>query len=276
MRGQVRDAERAVADYKSANSMVDVTQGNKLISRQIEDLTQQLALARSRTADAWARLERVEHVTKYTTDPAALAEALQSPVIANLRAQLAETARAEAENNALYGDRHPTRIGVRAQLEGIRRQIDNELARIVAGVRNDYKVAGDREKSLERELTSLKDKFAVAGQANVRLHELEREAQATRALFEQFLSRAKETSEQQSLQIADARIVSPALTPAQAGPPADARVADRVGGRRRHSGTGVGAGHGAYGPRRADRGGSRAAVLAAVPRHAAIGHRAGA
>jgi succinoglycan biosynthesis transport protein ExoP len=213
MRGQVRDAERAVADYKSANSMVDVTQGNKLISRQIEDLTQQLALARSRTADAWARLERVEHVTKYTTDPAALAEALQSPVIANLRAQLAETARADAENNALYGDRHPTRIGVRAQLEGIRRQIDNELARIVAGVRNDYKVAGDREKSLERELTSLKDKFAVAGQANVRLHELEREAQATRALFEQFLSRAKETSEQQSLQIADARIVSPALTP---------------------------------------------------------------
>ncbi len=213
MRGQVRDAERAVADYKSANSMVDVTQGNKLISRQIEDLTQQLALARSRTADAWARLERVEHVTKYTTDPAALAEALQSPVIANLRAQLAETARADAENNALYGDRHPTRIGVRAQLEGIRRQIDNELARIVAGVRNDYKVAGDREKSLERELTNLKDKFAVAGQANVRLHELEREAQATRALFEQFLSRAKETSEQQSLQIADARIVSPALTP---------------------------------------------------------------
>ena len=109
MRGQVRDAERAVADYKSANSMVDVTQGNKLISRQIEDLTQQLALARSRTADAWARLERVEHVTKYTTDPAALAEALQSPVIANLRAQLAETARADAENNALYGDRHPSR-----------------------------------------------------------------------------------------------------------------------------------------------------------------------
>ena len=213
MRSQVRDAERAVADYKSANSMVDVTQGNKLISRQIEDLTQQLALARSRTADAWARLERVEHVTKYTTDPAALAEALQSPVIANLRAQLAETARADAENNALYGNRHPTRIGVRAQLEGIRRQIDNELARIVAGVRNDYKVAGDREKSLESELTNLTAKFAVAGQANVRLHELEREAQATRALFEQFLSRAKETSEQQSLQIADARIVSPALTP---------------------------------------------------------------
>jgi polysaccharide biosynthesis transport protein len=213
MRGQVRDAERAVADYKSANSMVDVTQGNKLISRQIEDLTQQLALARTRTADAWARRERVEQVARNTTDPATLAEALQSQTIAGLRTQLAEAARAEAESHALYGDRHPSRVAARAQLEGVRRQIDNELARIVTGVRNDYQVAGDREKSLERELTILKEKFAETSQANVRLHELEREAQAQRALFEQFLNRAKETGEQQSLQIADARIISPALVP---------------------------------------------------------------
>jgi polysaccharide biosynthesis transport protein len=213
MRGQVRDAERAVADYKSANSMVDVTQGNKLISRQIEDLTQQLALARTRTADAWARRERVEQVARNTTDPATLAEALQSQTIAGLRTQLAEAARAEAESHALYGDRHPSRVASRAQLEGVRRQIDNELARIVTGVRNDYQVAGDREKSLERELTILKEKFAETSQANVRLHELEREAQAQRTLFEQFLNRAKETGEQQSLQIADARIISPALVP---------------------------------------------------------------
>jgi succinoglycan biosynthesis transport protein ExoP len=213
MRDQVRDAERAVADYKSANSMVDVTQGNKLISRQIEDLTQQLALSRTRTADAWARRERVEQVTRNTTDPVVLAEALQSQTIAGLRTQLAEAARAEAESHALYGDRHPSRVAARAQLEGVRRQIDNELTRIVAGVRSDYQVAGDREKSLERELTSLKEKFAETSQANVRLQELEREAQARRALFEQFLNRAKETSEQQSLQIADARIISPALVP---------------------------------------------------------------
>ncbi len=213
MRDQLRDAERAVADYKSANSMVDVTQGNKLISRQIEDLTQQLALSRTRTAEAWARRERVEQVTRNTTDPAALAEALQSQTIAGLRTQLAEAARAEAESHALYGDRHPSRVAARAQLEGVRRQIDNELTRIVAGVRSDYQVASDRERSLERELTSLKEKFGETSQANVRLHELEREAQARRALFEQFLNRAKETSEQQSLHIADARIISPALVP---------------------------------------------------------------
>ena len=211
MRDKVRDAERAVADYKAANGLVDVTQGNKLISRQVEDLTQQLALTRTRTAEAQARLEQVQRVAQRTTDPAALAEALQSQVITALRSQYAEAARLEAEYRALYGDRHPSLVAVRAQLGDVRRLIDNEIARILAGVRNDYEVAKNREASLTAELQNLKTQSEVIGQADVKLRELEREAQANRTLFEQFLNRAKETGE--TLQIADARIISPALVP---------------------------------------------------------------
>jgi succinoglycan biosynthesis transport protein ExoP len=213
MRERVRSSEEAVTAYRSANNLVDVTQGNKLINRQVEDLTQQLALTRSRTAEARARLERVQQAAQRHSDPASLNEALQSQVIANLRSQYAETARLKAEYNAVYGSKHPALIAVSAQLDDLRRQIDNEIARILVGVRNDYQTAVSREASLEAELSKLKDQSATLGQADVKLRELEREAQANRTLFEQFLNRAKETTEQQSLQIADARIVSPALPP---------------------------------------------------------------
>ena len=213
MRERVRISEEAVAAYRSANNLVDVTQGNKLINRQVEDLTQQLALARSRTADASARLERVQQATQRNSDPATLSEALQSQVIANLRSQYAETVRTEAESAAINGDRHPGLIAARAQLANLRRQIDNEIGRILVGVRSDYQVAMSREAALETELAKLKDQSAALSQADVKHRELEREAQANRTLFEQFLNRAKETNEQQSLQIADARIVSPALPP---------------------------------------------------------------
>lgn len=213
MRGRVRSAEEAVSAYRAANNLVDVTQGNKLINRQVEDLTQQLALARSRTADARARLERVQQAAQHNGDPATLNEALQSPVIANLRSQYAEAARVKAEYSAVYGNRHPSLIAASAQLDDIRRQIDNEIARILVGVRNDYQTAVSREASLEAELSKLKEQSATLSQADVKLRELEREAQANRGLFEQFLNRAKETTEQQSLQIADARIVAPALPP---------------------------------------------------------------
>jgi uncharacterized protein involved in exopolysaccharide biosynthesis/Mrp family chromosome partitioning ATPase len=213
MRERLRNSERAVADYKTAHRIVDVTQGNKLIARQIEDATQQLALARSRKAEAGGRLKRLDDSLRDGGDPAALGEVLQSTVIANLRAQYTETARLEAEYTALYGNKHPQLVAARAQLADIRQQITREILRLAEGIRNDYRVASSREATLEAELTQLKQQSEAAGQADVRLRELEREAQANRTLFEQFLSRAKETSEQESLKISDARVVSPALTP---------------------------------------------------------------
>ncbi len=220
MRERVRRSEEAVAAYRSAHNLVDVTQGNKLINRQIEDLTLQIALVRSRTADARARLERVEQAAQRNGNPATLSEALQSPVIANLRSQYAEAARVEAEYSTIYGNRHPGLIAARAQLADLRRQIENEIGRIQAGVRNEYQTAVSREAALEGELVKLKQQSAALSEADVKLRELEREAQANRSLFEQFLGRVKETSEQQSLQIADARIVSPALSPLKPDRPA--------------------------------------------------------
>jgi len=126
-------------------------------------------------------------------------------------------------------------IAARAQLADLRRQIDNEIARILIGVRNDYQVATGREASLEAQLARLMEQSATMSQADVRLRELEREAHATRTLFEQYLNRVKETNEQQSLQIADARIVSPALRPNQAGSSSHAVVAWRSRGFRLHS-----------------------------------------
>jgi polysaccharide biosynthesis transport protein len=213
MRGRVRAAEEAVAAYKSANNIVDVTQGNRLVSRQVEDITQQLALQRSRTADARARLDGIQQGANRISDPAALSESLQSQVIANLRTQYTEAARIEAEYGALYGSKYPGLVAVRAQLADIRKQIEAEIARILIAVRNEYQVAAAHEASLEATLLKLKQQSGQYNEANVKLQELEREAQANRALFEQFLNRAKETTEQQSLQIPDARIISPALIP---------------------------------------------------------------
>ena len=213
LRHRLERSERAVADYKATNSIVNVTQGNKLISRQIEDITQQIALARSRKAEAQGRLEQVKDVTRQPEHTSGLVEVLQSPVVAQLRTQYAEVARQEADFRAIYGDRHPSIVAIRAQATDLRRQIEREIARVVDGIRNDYQVAKSREAALETELTTLRSRADLQAQTDVRLNELEREAQSDRALYEAFLNRAKETGEQQSLQIAEARIASPALVP---------------------------------------------------------------
>jgi polysaccharide biosynthesis transport protein len=57
------------------------------------------------------------------------------------------------------------------------------------------------------------------GRSEIQLRALEREAQANRLLFESFLSRFKETSQQKELQQADARIISRAEVPVGASFP---------------------------------------------------------
>ena len=213
LRQRLEKSERAVADYKFSNKLVNVTQGNKLISRQIEDITQQIALARSRKAEAQGRLSRVKDVRVQPESSAGLGEVLQSPVVATLRTQYAEITRQEADFRAIYGDRHPSVVAIRAQAADVRREIDREIARVVDGIRNDFQVTMSREAALEAELATLQRRSETQTFADLRLNELEREAQSDRALYESFLSRSKETGEQQSLQIAEARIASPALIP---------------------------------------------------------------
>lgn len=219
LRTRVRESETAVANYKADNHLVDTAAGITLVQRQIETLNQQLILARASTAEARARIDQVEQITSRSGNTAGLNEALQSPVIANLRSQYAEVARNEAELASALGSQHPTLQRVRAQLADLRRQIDGEIVRILAGVRNEYEVAQSREASLEADLARLKEQAARFDRADVRLRELQREAQANRTLFDQFLARSKETTEQQSLQIPDARIVAPALAPVRPNRP---------------------------------------------------------
>ncbi len=217
---RVEKSERAVAEYKTSNNLISVTQGNKLIAKQIEDIAQQIALARSRKAEAQGRLDRVKAAPRNPENVAGLGEVLQSPVVSTLRGQYADIARQEADFRAIYGDRHPSMVAIREQAADLRRQIDREIGRVVEGIRNDYEVARSREAALENELAGLQRRAGDIGQADVRLNQLEREAQSDRALYEAFLGRAKETGAQQTLQIMEARIASPALVPIKPERPA--------------------------------------------------------
>lgn len=224
LRRQVAEAERAVATFKAENSIVDTGEGRTLDERQIQDLNQQLVLARARTAEARARLEQVSKASVASVGSGAIPEALLSPVITNLRTQYAEAARREAEVLSTLGPKHPTVGTMRAQMTDIRAQIEREIGRLTAGIKNEFEVAQSREKSLEKSVAELKGQSAKVSQATVRLRELEREAQASRTLLEQALLRFRETSEQEGLQRPDARVLSPATPPLKPSEPKTALV----------------------------------------------------
>jgi exopolysaccharide transport family protein len=209
---RVLASEKAVEDFRAANNLI-ASQGVTVNDQQITDLNNKLVEARVQTAEAHAKYDQVQRFTKSGGDPGSVAEALSSDMIVRLRTQYADLAKNEADLSTKYGARHPLVATVRAQLRDTQRLINEEVQRILQGRRHTYEVAAARETSLRKSLDELQGVSTDSGQAQVRLRELQREAEANRTLYESFLARYKEATARESLEMPEARIVSKAEAP---------------------------------------------------------------
>ncbi len=212
LKARVIAADKAVQDFRSANNL-QASQGVTVNDQQITDLNARLTEARTQAAEARVKYEQVQEIGKDRGDAGSVAEALSSEVIGRLRAQYAELAKNEADLSARYGARHPLVGPVRAQMRDTQRLIDGEIRRILQGRRHAYEVAAAREAALQKSLDALQNVATESGQAQVRLRELQREAEANRTLYESFLARYKETSAQESLELPESRVVTAATVP---------------------------------------------------------------
>lgn len=218
LKARVVASEKAVEDFRSANNLM-VSQGVTLNDQQITDLNGKLIAARAQTAEARAKYEQVQDIAKSGGDPGGINAAISSEMITKLRTQYADIAKNEAELSSKYGARHPSVANVRAQRRDTQKLINEEIRRILESTRHDYDVARSRETSLQQSLDQLQGVSTSSGQAQVRLRELQREAEANRTQYESYLARSKETTAQESLEMPDSRIVTKASVPIRPSSP---------------------------------------------------------
>lgn len=218
LKTRVVASEQAVEDFRAANNL-SVAQGVTVNDQQITDLNNKLIAARAQTAEARAKYDQVQQLAKSGSDPGGINAAITSEMITKLRTQYADIAKNEADLSSKYGTRHPLVANVRAQLKDTQRLINEEIRRILDSTQHDYDVARSREGSLKQSLDQVQGVSSSSGQALVRLHELQREAEANRTLYESYLARYKETSAQESLEMPDSRVVTKASIPIRPSSP---------------------------------------------------------
>ena len=209
---RLRNAENTLATYKAQNNFVG-TQDTAISDQQLSASNQRLAAARALTLDAQAKYDQIEASRRASTDAGAIPEALQSPTIANLRAQYAEVRKRYAELTSELGPRHPSLRQMEKQVEDLRRTINEEVERFAQSAKNDLTRARDYEASLNKALETQKRQSVQLSQASVRLRELERDVEASRDVYQSFLKRSRETEEQESLNTSSARIIGEATVP---------------------------------------------------------------
>ncbi|TFV39959.1 lipopolysaccharide biosynthesis protein [Bradyrhizobium frederickii] len=205
---RLRASEDAVAAFRLEHKILNAGKDSTTQQLRVTDLNQQVSAARLRTEEAKARYDQVQRDLKANVEGP-----VKQDLLSMLRAQRSTLNDQIAQKKAVYGERHPDLAISYSQLADINRQIESERKKNIETAKSEYEAQLEQQKALEKQLKAVETQMLVDGQALVKLQELQRDADANRNIYEQFLSRFKTTNEQRQLQASQTKIASAAIPP---------------------------------------------------------------
>jgi succinoglycan biosynthesis transport protein ExoP len=218
LRAQASVADRAVADFKAKNNIVD-TGGRLLNEQQLAELSSSLTIARTQRADAEAKAARINKIMAteakdiLANDQATVADSLRNDVVTRLRQQYFDVASRQAEWSSRYGPNHTAVVLLSNQMREIRKQVLDELHRIAETYKSDLEIAKAKEDSAQKILNETIAQSNDTSQAQITLRDLDSNAQSSRALADNFLQLYMVSTQQQSFPVTEARLITQASVP---------------------------------------------------------------
>ncbi len=191
---ELEAAEEAVEEYQTNTSLVS-EEALAVSTRQLKDLRQRAADLEERRAEAAAELARVDDL-RASGDFAAVARLTGEPRLSSL-----------ADDIAGLGD------GAEGRRQELVASFDAALARVRERMRSAIERLESQKQSVERSIGELEARLESQSASLVELRQLKREAEASRLIYEFFLSRLKETAVQEGVHRPDARVLTEADVP---------------------------------------------------------------
>ncbi len=211
LRTKVSVSESAVEKYRSEAGLLK-GERSTLSTQQISELNSQIIVAQTAAGEAQARVGEIKSMLAAGSIDAS-SDVLNSPLIQNLKQAQVAAQRRLSELSATYLPGHPKMVGARADLDNVNNQLRREALKIVDSLQSQAKIATARAVSLKSDLDRLKGQESDNNISDVKLQELQRNADADRKLLESLLERYADVSARQdmNLQPGMARAIQKAL-----------------------------------------------------------------
>lgn len=212
LREQVRQSEEAVEQYRAQNNLIEGAR-YEISAQQISELNSQLVLAKSKMAEAEARLKDMEAFARNPASGEESMDVLNARFIQDLKRTETDLLRQKAELSSRYGPKHPAIQNINAELANQRAKIREEVAKIASSAQNEFEVAKARVQALQRELGLVEDVREGENRDMIALRELEREAESNRLIYDNFMNTYKKSDQQEQLESPEAEVLSYASVP---------------------------------------------------------------
>ena len=209
---EVTSKELLVEQFRSDSGLL-AAEGSTLTQTSIAQLQRQKVEQEGEVARLRARYDGMRRQLNSGAGADAIGEVLSSTVVNALKNQLSDAQRRKAEMSTSLLPAHPRMIAVEGEIADYEQQINDEMNRIIDNLRVELAVANDQIAALDRRISQSRATLTRNNRSQVRLNELEREADASRLILEEFKQRFTQTREQDELVQPDSRILSAASVP---------------------------------------------------------------
>lgn len=223
LRDNLRSAENKLQAYREKEGLVDVGGVGgvaTITANELEMTGNRMIDARRNRAEAESQFRQVQtlsngNLSKLSSVPAVLS----NPLVQKFQAQQAKAQAKVEELSGRYGAKHPTLVAAQAELRIATDSLRLQVQQVVAGIEREYQLAQANESSLRKSFNSNKAQIQDISRKEFQLREFQREVDSSRALYETFITRLKETAATSDIDSTKARIVDPAIVPLEASKP---------------------------------------------------------
>ncbi len=208
---KIDTAEKALQEYSEREGLIDQESREGLVEQRLDSLN---------AAVIEARTDRISKETIYrqiaTLSPAQLTshpQAMSSGAMQALRAELSALREEHARLSQTLGDRHPEMVRVRTGIQTTEQKLREEARNVVRAAESEYRTALARESRLQANLEAAKGEAQQVNRKGFELGALRREVESNRQIYEDLLTKTKQTGLETKLKTTNIRVVERAETP---------------------------------------------------------------
>lgn len=206
-REKLEEAQVKLSKYQQENGLTSIAENLDVENAKLNQLANQLILVQAQALDSSSRKNNANLSGDASPDVAA------SPVIQNLKVTIAQAASKLAEAGNRLGTNHPQYISAQAEMEKLKSQLANEVARISSSVGGSALIYHQNEAMLKAALAAQKQKVLDLNRSRDQVSVLQRDVETAQAAYNAVSQRLNQTSLEGKANESEISILNKAIPP---------------------------------------------------------------
>ena len=213
LRKNVTATEDALQEYREQKKAVGLEDNNNILTQKLAQVNAAYTSARTERVEKEALYQQLVSMEQTNAPLDTFPAIVGNTFIQGLKADLAVLQRERLQLSERLGALHPDMVKIDTAINTAQQRLGAEMAKVVEGIRNDYRGAQATERALASALEGQRQEVLAQNRTAIGFRALTREAASNQQMFDTLQQRAKETEIASELQLNNIRILDLAHVP---------------------------------------------------------------